>query len=134
MGFEETNRNEIGMVFFRCEPDRHVVGFKADEAGQLQEHDEALKVEHLALKVDTIDIFFQARDLLEENKRPIVFQGRKGAGGNRASHLCDPDGHDFELYDGMDQISDNCKLRLSDQFHRVVTLEAARDKPLHQKW
>ena len=134
MGFEETDRNEIGMIFFRCGPDHHAIGLKPGKAGQRPENGEALKVEHLALEVDNMDILFQARDYLEANNIPVVFQGRKGAGGNAALHFCDPDGYEFELYCGMDQIGDNGKLRPSEQFHRVATLEDARDNPLPEKW
>ena len=37
MGFEETDRNEIGMVFFRCGPDHHAIGLKPGKAGQRPE-------------------------------------------------------------------------------------------------
>ena len=135
MGFEETDRNEIGMVFFRCGADHHAIGLKPGKAKARPQGDQALKVEHLALEVDDLDTLFKARDYLEQNNIPVVFQGRKGAGGNAALHFCDPDGFEFELYCGMDQVDGSGILRPEDQFHRVSSLEDARDNPLPpKKW
>ena len=134
MGFEETDRNEIGMVFFRCGSDHHAIGLKPSKAPRRPQPGEALKMEHLALEVDSPDTLFKARDYLEENGIPVVFQGRKGAGGNMALHFCDPDGYEFELYAGMDQIGEDGRLRPAEQFHRVSTLEDAVANPLPEKW
>ena len=135
MGFEETERNDIGMIFFRCGPDHHAIGLKPSDSAPLPARGEALRVEHLALEVDSLDTLFKARDYLEQNNIPVVFQGRKGAGGNAALHFCDPDGYEFELYCDMDQIDGGGALRPSDQFYRANTLEGARDNPLPpKKW
>ena len=134
MGFEETDRNEGGMVFFRCGADHHAIGLKPGKAKKRPEPGAALKMEHLALEVDNMDVLFKARDYLEQNKIPVVFQGRKGAGGNAALHFNDPDGYEFELYCGMDQIDETGKLRPQEQFHRVKTLEDALANPLPEKW
>ncbi|MDC0033418.1 VOC family protein [Alphaproteobacteria bacterium] len=135
MGFEETDRNAIGMVFFRCGADHHAIGLKPAKAKTRPQGDEALKVEHLALEVDNLETLFRTRDYLEQNNIPVVFQGRKGAGGNAGLHFCDPDGFEFELYCGMDQVDDGGLLRPEEQFHRVSTLEEARDNPLPpKKW
>jgi len=135
MGFEETDRNAIGMVFFRCGSDHHAIGLKPGKAKARPQGDEALKMEHLALEVDNLDTLFKARDYLEQNNIPVVFQGRKGAGGNCGIHFCDPDGFEFELYCGMDQVDETGILRPEEQFHRVSTLEEARDSPLPpKKW
>lgn len=134
MGFEETDRNEIGMVFFRCGADHHAIGLKPSTAPRRPKTGEALRMEHLALEVDNIDVLFKARDYLQENNIPTVFEGRKGAGGNAALHFNDPDGYEFELYCGMDQIGDSGRLRPAEQFHRVKTLEDAVANPLPEKW
>jgi len=110
MGFEETDRNAIGMVFFRCGADHHAIGLKPSKAKSRPKTGEALKIEHLAL-----------------------FEGRKGAGGNMALHFCDPDGFEFELYCGMDQIDESGILRPEEQFHRVNSLEDAVANPLPPK-
>ncbi len=134
MGFEETDRNAKGMVFFRCGPDHHAIGLKPSKAKSRPKTGDALKVEHLALEVDCPDTLFKTRDYLEQNGIPVVFEGRKGAGGNMALHFCDPDGFEFELYCGMDQISSDGKLRPEEQFHRVNSLEDAVENPLPEKW
>ena len=134
MGFEETDRNEIGMVFFRCGADHHVIGLKPSKARRRPKRGEALRMEHLALEVDDIEILFKTRDYLRENNIPTVFEGRKGAGGNAALHFNDPDGYEFELYCGMDQIDETGRLRPREQFHRVKTLEDAVANPLPEKW
>jgi catechol 2,3-dioxygenase-like lactoylglutathione lyase family enzyme len=134
MGFIETDRNEHGMVFFRCGADHHAIGLTPSKAKALPKKGEALKMQHLALEVDSMETLFRARDYLEQNNIPVVFQGRKGAGGNAALHFCDPDGYEFELYYGMDQIGADGKLRPEEQFHRVGTLEDARDNPLPKGW
>jgi catechol 2,3-dioxygenase-like lactoylglutathione lyase family enzyme len=135
MGFEETDRNAIGMVFFRCGADHHAIGLKPGKAKARPKNGEALKMEHLALEVDSLETLFKTRAYLEQNNIPVVFQGRKGAGGNSGLHFCDPDGYEFELYWGMDQVDDEGILRPEGQFHRVSTLEEARDNPLPpKKW
>ncbi len=134
MGFEETDRNEIGMVFFRCGADHHVIGLKPSTAPRRPKTGELLRMEHLALEVDNIDVLFKARDYLRDNNIPTVFEGRKGAGGNAGLHFNDPDGYEFELYCGMDQIDETGRLRPAEQFHRVKTLEDAVANPLPEKW
>jgi catechol 2,3-dioxygenase-like lactoylglutathione lyase family enzyme len=134
MGFVETDRNEIGMVFFRCGKDHHAIGLKPGKAKRRPTSEEGLKMEHLAFEVDGPEVLFAARDYLEKNNIPVVFQGRKGAGGNMALHLRDPDGYEFELYCDMDQIGEDGRLRPQEQFHRVQTLEDAVANPLPEKW
>ncbi len=134
MGFEETDRNEIGMVFFRCGADHHAIGLTPGKAKGIPEPGAALKMQHLALEVDDVDVLFKARDFLKANNIPVVFEGRKGAGGNLALHFNDPDGYEFELYCGMDQIGESGRLRPEDQFHRVKSLEDAVANPLPKTW
>ena len=61
MGFEETDRNEIGMVFFRCGADHHAIGLKPGKAQARPKSGEALKLEHLALEVENIDVIALVR-------------------------------------------------------------------------
>ena len=79
-------------------------------------------------------ILSRSRDFLEENKISFALQGRKGAKGRAAQYFGDPDGCEFELYFGMDQIGGNSKLRPLRQFHRTASLEGARDKTHTEKW
>ena len=134
MGFEESDRNEIGMVFFRCGSDHHAIGLKPGKAPARADSDAALKVEHLALEVDNVDVLFKTRDFLQANNIPVVFEGRKGAGGNICVHFQDPDGYEFELYCGIDQIGEDGRSRPAEQFKRVQTLEDAVANPLEKSW
>ncbi len=134
MGFKETDRNERGMVFFSCGADHHGIGLTPGKAPERPKPGAALRVEHLALEVDNAEILFKARDFLRENNIPSVFEGRKGAGGNMALHFNDPDGYEFELYYGMDQIDESGRSRPKEQYHRVKTLEDALANPLPEKW
>ncbi len=134
MGFIETDRNEHGMVFFRCGPDHHAIGLTPAKADRRPKSEEAIKVQHLALEVENTDVLLAAREYLIANDIPIVFDGRKGAGCNYSLHFCDPDGFEFELYCLMDQVGEDGKLRPEDQFRRAPTLEEAIANPLPKTW
>ena len=83
---------------------------------------------------EQVDILFKARDFLEKNDIPVVFQGRKGAGSNIALHFLDPDGYEFEIYCGLDQIDETGRSRPSEQYRRVSSLEDAVANPLPKTW
>lgn len=134
MGFKETDRNEHGMVFFRCAGDHHAIGLKPAKGKTKRELKAGLQMEHLAMEVDNIDMLFKARDFLKANNIPIVFEGRKGAGCNISINFLDPDGYEFEIYCQMDQVDESGRLRPPEQFRRVKSLEEARDNPVPEKW
>ncbi len=134
MGFKETDRNEHGMVFFRCNADHHAIGLKPAKGKTKRELKAGLQMEHLAMEVDNIDVLFKARDFLKANNIPIVFEGRKGAGCNISINFLDPDGYEFEIYCQMDQVDESGRLRPPEQFRRVKSLEEARDNPVPKKW
>ena len=71
---------------------------------------------------------------LKANHIPIVFEGRKGAGCNISINFLDPDGYEFEVYCGMDQISSDGRLRPSSQFRPRNPLEEAIDNPVQENW
>ena len=80
MVFEETDNDETGMVFNKCGQVHHAIGLRPGKACQGPENVEALKIEHLDLEVDTMDIDLRTCDFPEENKIPAALQGREGAG------------------------------------------------------
>ncbi len=133
MGFHETDRNEHGMIFLRYGADHHSIGLKPSKAKGRPAKGEALKLEHLAFEVDTMDMLFAARDFMRDNNIPVVFDGRKGAGGNTSLHFLDPDGFEFEIYYKMDQIDEDGELRPEAQFRRAGSLEEAAANPLPPK-
>jgi catechol 2,3-dioxygenase-like lactoylglutathione lyase family enzyme len=134
MGFQETDRNEIGMVFFRCGADHHAIGLKPAKNKTRRDLNAGLQVEHLAMEVDSTDVLLKARDYLKANGIPIVFEGRKGAGCNYAINFLDPDGYEFEIYCGMDQIDGTGRLRPKEQFIRANNLDDAIARPVPSKW
>lgn len=134
MGFHETDRNEHGMVFLRCGSDHHAIGLKPGKAKRRPEPTDGMQIEHLAMEVDDVDVLFKARDFLKENGIPIVFEGRKGAGCNIGINFLDPDGYEFEIYCGMDQIDESGRLRPAEQFRRAKSLEEAVANPVQKTW
>ena len=134
MGFEETDRNDKGMVFFRCGADHHSIGLKPGKAMRRPGRESGMQVEHLAMEVDNVDVLFKARDFLRENNIPIVFEGRKGAGCNIGINFKDPDGFEFEIYCQMDQIDDSGRLRPKELFRRASSLEEAVENPVSETW
>lgn len=134
MGFIETDRNDHGMVFFRCGKDHHAIGLKPATTKKGRDMKAGLQMEHLALEVDNIDVLFKARDFLKANNIPVVFEGRKGAGCNVSINFLDPDGFEFEIYCQMDQIDESGRLRPAEQFRRCGSLEEAKANPVPAKW
>ena len=134
MGFEEVERNEGGIVFFRFGPDHHSIGIVRGKAKRRATSEEGLNTGHLAFEVEDTNMLFAMREYMEENGIPIVFQGRKGPGCNISLHLMDPDGYEFEFYCRMDQIGDGERKRPAEQFNRVGSLEEAVANPVPANW
>jgi catechol-2,3-dioxygenase len=135
MGFKETDRNEHGMVFFRCGKDHHAIGLKPAPKKQPKRDLKAgLQMEHLAMEVDNVDVLVRAKEYFTKNNIPIVFEGRKGAGCNISINFLDPDGFEFEIYCEMDQIGEDGRLRPSSLFKRRNPLEEAIKDPVPKKW
>lgn len=134
MGFQITESNEIGITFLRYGSDHHGIGLMETEAAKKRSIETMPKVQHLALEVESTDVLLAARDFLKRKGVPIVFEGRKGAGGNYGINFLDPDGNQFEITCDMDQIGADGRVRPSSQWIRAKTLEDAIAKPLPKKW
>jgi catechol 2,3-dioxygenase-like lactoylglutathione lyase family enzyme len=134
MGFVETDRNEHGMVFFRCANDHHGIGLKPAKHGKRPSKDAGLQAEHLAFEVDSIDVLVKAREFFRENNIPIIFEGRKGAGCNTSINFLDPDGYEFEIYYGIDQVGPEGRLRPPSQFRRAKSLDEAIANPVPKEY
>ena len=132
MGFTVSDRNEFGMVFLRTNADHHTIAVVPGKAEHRPEG--GLQVDHLALEVGTIDELVAARDYLRSQGVPVVWEGRRGPGGNPGIHCHDPDGYDFELYCDMDQIDERGRSRPPSQWSRAGSLEEAIAKPLPKAW
>jgi catechol 2,3-dioxygenase-like lactoylglutathione lyase family enzyme len=136
MGFIETDRNDKGMVFFRCGADHHAIGLKPMPKDKAAKRDmkAGLQMEHLAFEVDDIEVLKKAKAYLKSNDIPIVFEGRKGAGCNVSINFLDPDGFEFEIYCEMDQIGPDGRLRPPEQFRKANPLEDAIANPVQKTW
>ncbi len=134
MGFHETDRNDHGMVFFRCAADHHAIGLKQGKTRRRVESSVGMQVEHLAMEVDNVDVLLKARDFFKANNIPITFEGRKGAGCNIGINFQDPDGYEFEIYCQMDQVDESGRLRPPEQFRRAKGLDEAIANPVPETW
>jgi catechol 2,3-dioxygenase-like lactoylglutathione lyase family enzyme len=114
-----------GMVFMRCNEDHHglalVGGMAAASTGS--------ELHHLAFGVETLDEVFRARNLLRERKVTITFEGRRRAGVQIAVEFLDPDGHQLEIYWGVDQLGDSDQARPGSEWRGAHTLEEAIAHP-----
>lgn len=134
MGFQVSDRNEFGMVFLRSGSDHHAIGLCPTNKTALPAPESGLLFSHLAMQVANVEALFAARTFLRERGVKIVFEGRKGPGGNIGLEFEDPDGYVFEIYAGMDQVGDDGRVRPPEQWIRVRSLEEAVAKPLATEW
>ena len=125
MGFQVSDRNERGMVFLRNGSDHHTVALVPAEAESLGPREGQPGFHHCALEVETVSELFAIRDFLRERGVPIVYEGRRGPGGNPGIEFKDPDGFNIELYASMDQVGAGGQSRPADQWRRAKTLEEA---------
>jgi catechol 2,3-dioxygenase len=89
-----------GMVFMRCNPDHHGVALIGGAPGPSKTHE----LHHMAFEVGSLDEVLRARKHLRESGATIVFDGRRRAGVQIAVEFLDPDGHNLEIYWGLDQV------------------------------
>lgn len=130
MGFQVSDRNERGMVFLRNASDHHTVALVPAEPGSEGPKEGQPGFHHCALEVGTVSELFAIRDFLRAKGVPIVYEGRRGPGGNPGIEFKDPDGFNIEIYSSMDQIGSDGKSRPAEQWSRARTLEEAVTNPL----
>ena len=114
-----------GMVFMRCNTDHHGIALVGGASGP--ENNRGLH--HLAFEVSTLDEVFRARNHLRERGATIVFEGRRRAGVQIAVEFLDPDGHNLEIYWGLDQVGTDGRVRPGSEWRGVKSLEAAVANP-----
>jgi catechol 2,3-dioxygenase len=109
MGFKFSDRNEIGMVFFRNATDHHTVALlQAKEKNELPKRGQ-VGFDHMALEVATVSELFKIRDFLRSKGVEIFYEGRRGPGGNPGVEFYDPDGYKIDIYAAMDQVGTDGK-------------------------
>lgn len=104
LGFQVSDRNEKGMVFLRHGTDHHSLALAQVPSDRPLAGPDEVGLHHFAWEVGDLDGVIRARDYLRSKGVPIVFEGRRGAGGNVGVEVQDPDGNVVEFYCGMDQI------------------------------
>ncbi len=130
MGFQVSDRNEHGMVFLRNGSDHHTIALVPAKTEDELPKEGQPAFHHCALEVSSVSELFKIRDFLRAKGVPIVYEGRRGPGGNPGVEFRDPDGFNIELYASMDQIGLDGKSRPADQWSRAKTLEEAAANPL----
>lgn len=115
-----------GMVFLRFNNDHHGVGL----VGAMPGSAENIELHHLAFAVATLDEVLRVRDHLERNGVPILFNGRRRAGAQIAVEFADPDGHQLEVFWGLDQVGSDSVVRPPSEWRPASSLEDAIDNPV----
>ncbi|HXG53082.1 MAG TPA: VOC family protein [candidate division Zixibacteria bacterium] len=130
MGFKISDRNERGMVFFRCGTDHHTIALAPAENRDHVPKKGAVGFDHCALEVATVSELFRIRDFLRSKGVTIIYEGRRGPGGNPGIEFLDPDGNQIEIYAAMDQIGTDGRSRPASEWKRATSLEEAVANPL----
>ncbi|HUB14626.1 MAG TPA: VOC family protein [Acetobacteraceae bacterium] len=115
-----------GAIFIRLNADHHGIAlFKATK-----ENRHGAGLHHIAFEVSTLDEVLRARDHLRRHDVHIHFEGRRRAGVQLAVEFQDPDGHNLEIYWGIDQIGSDGVVRPAEQWKGANNLEAAIADPV----
>ena len=116
-----------GMVFMRFSPDHHGVAL----IGALKEKTDGERdLNHIAFEVSSLDEVMRARDHLKKHGVPVHFEGRRRAGCQIAVEFKDPDGHQLEIYWGIDQVGSDNVSRPASEWKGVKSLEEAIADPV----
>ena len=115
-----------GMVFMRFNADHHGVGL----VGAMPDSAKNIELHHLAFEVESLDELLRVREHLEKHNVTIDFHGRRRAGGQIAVEFADPDGHQLELFWGLDRVGSNDVVRPRSEWRPARSLEEAIDNPV----
>ena len=115
-----------GMVFMRFNADHHGVGL----VGAMSDSAQNIELHHLAFEVATLDELLRVREHLEKSNVTIDFHGRRRAGSQIAVEFADPDGHQLEIFWGLDQVGGDDVVRPSSEWRPARSLEEAIDNPV----
>ena len=120
--------NELpgGAVFLRCSADHHGIALFQARGKPVP----GQGMNHVAFEVSTLDELLHVRQHLEKHNVLIDFQGRRRAGVQLAVEFQDPDGHNLEIYWGIDQVGSDGHVRPPEQWKGATSLEAAIADPV----
>ena len=115
-----------GAVFVRLNADHHGIAlFKATK-----ENRPGGGLHHIAFEVSSLDEVLRVREHLRKHDVKIHFEGRRRAGVQLAVEFQDPDGHNLEIYWGIDQVGSDGKVRPPEEWKGADSLEAAIADPV----
>lgn len=114
-----------GMAFLRCNPDHHGIGL----VGSLDKGATNTDLNHIAFEVGSLDEVLLAARRLRKHGAVIDFEGRRRAGVQIAVEFLDPDGHNLEIYWGLDQIGADGVARPANEWRGAKSLEEAVANP-----
>jgi catechol 2,3-dioxygenase len=135
LNFRVSDRQESGGAFLTGIGDHHTIGlFRATEPDAAKPAEGAVRLNHFALQVGSLDELFEIRAWLQERGIPLVFQGRRRLGGHTSVEVADPDGYHVELFCDMDQLAPGQRSRPMAPGPRLESLEASRDNPKPPTW
>lgn len=115
-----------GMVFMRFNADHHGVGF----VGAMPNASKNIELHHLAFEVASLDDLLRLRNHLEKCGVTIDFHGRRRAGSQIVVEFRDPDGHEVELFWGLDKVGSDGVVRPRSGWRPVPSIEEAIDTPV----
>ena len=134
MNFRVSDRGRNGAVFLTAVGDHHTVAlFPSDGESAQTPADGAVRLNHFALEVGSLEELFEIRSYLRERGIPIVWEGRRALGCQTSIEFLDPDGFHIELYHDIDQIGPDGRSRPRYPIP-CESLEAARDNPKPRTW
>ena len=135
LNFRVSDRQETGGAFLTGIGDHHTVGlFPATDPHAAKPAEGAVRLNHFALQVGSLDELFEIRAWLKERGIPLVFEGRRRLGGHTSVEFSDPDGYHVELFCDMDQLAPGQRSRPMSPGPRLTSLEASRDNPKPPTW
>ncbi len=115
-----------GAVFLRLNADHHGIAlFPAT-----QERAPGAGLHHMAFEVSSLDEVVRVRNHLRAHDVPIHFEGRRRAGVQIAVEFRDPDGHNLEVYWGIDQLGSDGRARPAHEWKGASSLDAAIADPV----
>ena len=134
LNFRVSDRQETGGAFLTGIGDHHTIGLFAATDPTAKAAEGAVRLNHFALQVASLDELFEIRAWLKERGIPLVFEGRRRLGGHTSVEFSDPDGYHVELFCDMDQLAPGQPSRPMSPGPRLTSLEASRDNPKPPTW
>ena len=104
LGFQVSDRTQVGMSFLRCNTDHHSIALARSARGKTG-------LQHVAFDVGSIDeVMRELGRLRSEGVDCVWGVGRHGPGNNVFSYYTDPAGNVIEYYGEMEKVQPNEKV------------------------